>query len=128
MLAISLGCHSESDDVLVVAKQFASAVQRKDIPTILKISEQTRIDRLEKAAERASDQIGGRRQVEVREMLQIVGTNSVFAAETFEVTRIQDDRAKVLVTGVSGESFELDMIRQGGLWRVIIPVPAILNY
>ena len=71
-LALVVGCQSEDEEPVEVAKAFASASRSSDIKRMLPLLERDAAARLEAAAEQASDHVGGRRNIEAWEMLQVV--------------------------------------------------------
>lgn len=117
------GCSESEPEPVAAAKRFASAVRRGDVEALLPLLEHATLERLEQAAERASDQVGGRRSIEAQEMLQIVDVAPELQIAEAEVLESTDTNAKVQLTGASGVQHVLHLVYEDGAWRVSIPVP-----
>jgi hypothetical protein len=116
-------CQDDAADPVRTAQLFAAAVQRGDMKSVFPLLEQTAADRLTRAAEQASDQVGGRRRLGPAEMLQIVDLSPTF--ELAETVLVDNDGqlAHVRLVGAQREDFTLTLVREDGAWHVRIPTP-----
>lgn len=123
-LAMLVGCGSDDPPAVVAAKKFAAAVQSGDTERVLALAESAAAERVGQLAERASDQVGGRRLIEPREMLQVVDVDPSFqVADAAIVGGDGVGSAVVALTGADGTVHELTLVDEEGEWRVRIPVP-----
>lgn len=133
--SIGAGCQRHEAEPVAVARAFAEAARRGDVRAMLTLIERPAVDRLALAAERASDQVGGRRSIEPAEMLQIVGVDRTVAVADAELLDTNDERAHVELTMTNGRTIRLELVweqaiagdddspaRDGG-WKVRIPMP-----
>jgi hypothetical protein len=131
-----LGCKADELEPVTVARAFAEAARRGDVDAMLAVIERPAVDQLALAAERASDQVGGRRSIEPSEMLQIVGVDRTIAVASAELIDTNGERAHVELTMTDGRTIRLELVweqaiagdddtpaRAGG-WKVRIPMPA----
>lgn len=116
-------CRDDAADPVRTAQAFTAAVQRGDMKAVLPLLEQAASDRLTRAAEQASDQVGGRRRIEPAEMLQIVDVPPTF--ELAEAVLLDNDgqTAHVRLVGAQQDSYNLTLVREDGAWHVRIPTP-----
>jgi hypothetical protein len=120
-LALS-SCNEEPAPVKA-AKAFASAVQGNNVEAMLGLVDASTVAMLEQAAERASDQIGGRRSVEPEEMLQIVDIDRRFMVAKAELVTQTESTASVRLVGADGSEHVLQLVLEEDEWRVKVPVP-----
>lgn len=131
------GCGSQESEPVSVARIFANTVRRGDVAGMLAVIERPAVERVELAAEQASDQVGGRRGIEPSEMLQIVGVDRTVAVAEAELLDDDGERAHVELTMTDGETVRLELVweqaiagdddspaRPGG-WKVRIPLPRV---
>jgi hypothetical protein len=78
---------------------------------------------LQTAAHRASDQVGGRRNIDPHEMLQVVDVDPRFQVAEAELLEADDRQARVRLIGVDGTEHELRLVYEDDAWKVSIPVP-----
>lgn len=138
MLATLLlsACASKEAEPVSVARAFADAARRGNVEAMLAVVEYSAVEQLEFAAERASDQVGGRRSIEAREMLQIVSVDRTIAVAEARLIDEDNARAHVELTMTDGRTIRLELIweqaivgdgtapsRPGG-WKVRIPLPS----
>jgi len=121
LLAVA-GCHREPEPV-TVAKAFATAMQQRDAKALLPFLDARARKRLEEAAERATDQIGGRRQVGTYEMLQVVDVDPRFQVARATLVDSSETTATVRLDGVDGSEHVLTLLREDGEWHVRLPIP-----
>jgi hypothetical protein len=134
-LAVGSSCKRDEAEPVAVARAFAEAARRGDVEAMLAVIERPAVDRLSQAAERASDQVGGRRSIEPAEMLQIVGVDRTTAVAAAELLETNLERALVELTMTDGRTVRLELVweqpiidddgtptRTGG-WKVRIPTP-----
>lgn len=119
----SAGCGDEDEAPIAVARAFTSAAQRGDVKQMLPLLEQGVVAHLEGAAEQASDQVGGRRSIEVHEMLEVVAAEPGFAIASSEVLDNDGTTAHVELVGPEDERHVLELVFQDGSWRVRVPIP-----
>jgi hypothetical protein len=140
VLVLTLGssgfaCKADEAEPVAVARAFAEAARRGDVDAMLAVIERPAVDQLALAAERASDQVGGRRSIEPGEMLQIVGVDRTIAVASAELLDDDGERAHVELTMTDGRTIRLELVweqaiagdddspaRAGG-WKVRIPMP-----
>ena len=123
LVACLWACGEKKAAPVVAAQEFALAMQRGDAKTVIGLLEKDAASRLELAAARASDQVGGRRNIEVFEMLQVVDVADSFQVAKAELVTGDDEHALVALTAADGTRHDLDMVFQDGSWRVRVPVP-----
>ena len=116
-------CGTDDDSPQAIARAFANAVQRGDAPAVLGLMERQAVERVQAAAERASNQVGGRRNIDTREMLQIVDIDVTFQLAAVEVQERSQDQASVTLVDAAGKSYPLEMVREQGQWRVRVAIP-----
>jgi hypothetical protein len=105
-------------------KAFASAMQRGDVKALLLLVDREAAARLEQEAARASDHVGGRRNIEPHEMLQVVDVPDSFQVARAELVVGDAEAAQVKLTAADGSEHLIDLVLQDGSWRVRIPQPA----
>jgi hypothetical protein len=126
MVAGSLiACSDDEPASVTVAKRFAAAVQGGDTEKMLELAESRAMQHLERAAERASDQVGGRRTIEPHEMLQVVDVDPSFQVAQAELVHEDAETATVRLVGADGRTHELSLVSEDGQWRVRISVPPV---
>lgn len=121
-LMMLTGCSEKAASVLA-AQEFAAVMQRGDAKALIALVELEAAARLERAATRASDQVGGRRSIELYEMVQIVDVPDSFRVAKSELIEGDDTQAQVALIGADGTRYLLDMVFQEGSWRVRVPMP-----
>jgi hypothetical protein len=119
------GCGEKEAAPVTAARAFAAAMQRGDVKTVLPMLEQSALERLEQEAARASDHVGGRRNIEPYEMLQIVGVPDSFQVAKAELVTGDDESAQVRLVAADGKEHLLDLVVQEDKWRVRVPQPPI---
>lgn len=132
-LVLALGCARDESEPVAVARAYADAARRSDVPGMLAVIEHDAVAELERAAERASDQVGGRRAIEATEMLQIAGVERTLAvaeatlveqdSQTATVELIMTDGRTVIVHLV-WEPSEVESEESAGAWKVRVPLPS----
>ena len=131
-----LACGPDESEPESVARRFAEIARRGDVVAMLEVVERPAVERVERAAARARDQVGGRRSIETPEMLQIVGVDRTMAVADTELLDDDGEVAHVELTMTNGEVLRLELVweqalagdddspaRPGG-WKVRIPLPA----
>jgi len=108
---------------VTAAKQFSAAVRARDTPALLEIVDSRTVAYVDAAAERASDQIGGRRSVEPPEMLQVVDVDARSAIVKAELISEEGDTASVRLTGADGSEHDVHLVLEDGAWKVSLPTP-----
>lgn len=119
---LATGCREESEPV-TAAKRFASAVRARDTAALLESVDAQTNDHVRSAAERASDQIGGRRSVAPTEVLQVVDVDVRNAIANAELLSQSEEDARVRLVGVDGSEHDLSLVFENGDWKVSLPVP-----
>lgn len=118
------GCGDEEPAPVRAARQFASAARAGDVEEVLARVDAQTVARVRQAAQRASDQVGGRRSVELHEMLQVVDVDPRFQVKSAELVEGDEQRAVVRLVGAEeGTSHTLELIFEEGSWRVHLPLP-----
>lgn len=116
-------CGEDEPPPVTAARAFARAIRMGDVKTMLTLVDTQTVTRVSQAAERASDQVGGRRSVEPMEMLQVVDVDPRFQIASAELREGDDQRAVVQLTGADGTVHSLELINEDGAWRVLLPRP-----
>ena len=128
LLVVFAGCKEEPAPV-VAAKRYASAVRARDTERLLEVVDSKTSDYVQRAAERASDQIGDRRPRPLArfgqptEMLQVVDVNARNAIAKAELLSESGDTASVRLTGADGTEHDLQLVLEDGAWKVSLPTP-----
>lgn len=118
------GCGREKEAAPVTAaRTFAQVMQRGDTKTLIGLLELEAVARLERAATRASDQVGGRRNIELYEMVQVVDIPDSFQLAKAELVEGDDTQALVALTAADGTRHVLELVFQESVWRVRVPIP-----
>ena len=124
MLTLGLGslsaCGNEEPAPVTKAKEFATAVRAGNVEDVLEMMDAAAAEHLREAAQRASDQVGGRRVVAPYEMLQIVDVDPSFQVAKAELTQGDDSTATVVLTGADGVTHDLHLVVEDGEWKVRI--------
>jgi len=123
VLAGALACGEKEAEPVTAAKAFASAMQRGDVKALLQLVDRDAVARLEQEAARASDHVGGRRNIEPYEMLQVVDVPDSFQVAAAELVTGDAEAAQVKLTAADGSEHFIDLVFQDGSWRVRIPPP-----
>lgn len=125
VLAMLLSVHGCSEEPAPVktAKEFLAAAQGNNVEALLDLVDARAVAFLQHSAERASDQIGGRRSVEPEEMLQIVDVDRRFMVARAELVTQTDTTAQVRLVGAEGTAHVLELVLEDDGWRVRIPLP-----
>ena len=119
------GCGSTEEEPVRVAKEFARAAQFGNVKAMYELLDDETIAYLEASAEKASDQVGGRRKVEPTEMLRVLPDDRLAQISEAELVEQAEDRAVVRLTDTAGEEHHLRLVLQDGRWRVEIPRPPV---
>jgi hypothetical protein len=122
-LAGALACGRKDPEPVKAAKAYASAMQRSDVKALIELLDRDAADRLQAAAARASDHVGGRRIIEPHEMLQIVDIPTSFQVAEAELVSGGDDSAQVKLVAADGTEHFIDLVMQDGRWRVRVNGP-----
>jgi hypothetical protein len=122
-LGWAAACGNDEPPPVSAARAFAAAVPSGDSKRMLTLVDERSRDALEQAAHRASDQVGGRRNIEPREMLQIVDVDPRFQIARAELIEEDEGRARVRLTGVDGTEHELTLVNEDDGWKVSLPLP-----
>jgi hypothetical protein len=125
-LVVGDGCRTqqtEAEAVEATVKAFAAAAWANDIPALLATLDSAALARLAAAAEHASAQIGGRRNIEPHEMLGVVGIEPTFQLGKVEVDDVREDRATARLRAADGGVTVIELVREPEGWRVVLPQP-----
>jgi hypothetical protein len=123
--ALSGACGAQGADPVRTAQAFTGAVQRGDMKSVLPLLEKAALERLDQAAEQASDHVGGRRRVEPAEMLQIVDVSPTFELAAAELVDNDGATAHVRLVGAQQESHTLTLVFEDGAWHVRLATPPL---
>ncbi|MFV8750710.1 hypothetical protein ACNOYE_09170 [Nannocystaceae bacterium ST9] len=130
LASLALGCGRDESEPVAVARAYADAARRSDVPAMLAVIEHDAVAELERAAERASDQVGGRRAIEATEMLQIAGVDRTLAVAEATLVEQDDQSATVELVMTDGRTvivhlvWEANESEAGGAWKVRVPLPS----
>jgi hypothetical protein len=119
------GCGEKDPPPVTAAKAYASAMNRGDVKALLLLVDRAAVERIEQSAGQASDHVGGRRNIEPHEMLQIVDVPSSFQVAAAELVTGDAESAQVRLTAADGSVHLLDLVLQDGSWRVRVPLPPV---
>ncbi len=129
LLAISLmsagmaACSREPQPVQV-ARRYAQAMRSGDTAMLFPLLERELVSKLEAAAERASEQVGGRRNIDAHEMLHIVDVDAYFQVASAELLDDDEDTsARVKLIGTDRSEHIVVLGYEDGAWRVRIANP-----
>jgi hypothetical protein len=131
-LVLALGCARDESEPVAVARAYADAARRSDVPGMLAVIEHDAVAELERAAERASDQVGGRRSIEATEMLQIAGVERTLAVAEATLVEQDSQTATVELIMTDGRTVIVHLVwepsevesESGGAWKVRVPLPS----
>lgn len=119
------GCGEKDPPPVTAAKAYASAMNRGDVKALLLLLEGAAVERIEQSAGHASDHVGGRRNIEPYEMLQIVDVPASFQVAEAELVVGDAESAQVRLTAADGSEHLLELVLQDGSWRVRVPLPPV---
>lgn len=108
---------------MTTAKAFANAARIGDVEQVLAMADAQTVARVQQAAERAGDQVGGRRVIEPTEMMQVVDVDPRFQIAKAELSQGDEQRATVRLEGADGTSHVVELVNEEGAWRVRLPLP-----
>jgi len=114
---LAAGCDREAEPV-AAAKAFAAAMLERDATELLRLVDDASRAELEQSAERATDQIGGRRRVGAYEMLQVVDVDPRFQVVKAEQLARSETEATVRLDGVDGSSYVVPLVLEDAKWHV----------
>lgn len=117
------GCGEEEPAAVQAARRFAQAVRAGEVEQVLALLDAPTVAHVAQAAVRASDQVGGRRNVEPQEMLQVVDVDPHFQVDEAELLLGDEQRAEVRLTGTDGTAHTLSLVNEDGSWRVHLSLP-----
>jgi hypothetical protein len=120
---LALGCGEEEPAPVQTARRFVQAVQAGEVEQVLALVDAEAVAHVRHAAERASDQVGGRRSIEQQEMLQVVDVDPYFQIKQAELVQGDERQALVRLTGADDTARVLELINENGSWRVNLPLP-----
>lgn len=123
LLASPAGCGEDEPAPVVAARAFARAARGDSTDDLLPLIERRALARLEQAATRASDQVGGRRSIDPTEMLQVVDLPSRFQVASAELVSSDDLHAEVVLTAADNTRYTIHLVFEDDAWRVTVPVP-----
>jgi len=118
------GCALGRSEPEIVARAFLDALVAEDYETAVALSVRPVRERLAAAAQRASDQVGGRRTFAAHEMFQVLDLPAGLGAATLVVERAGDDEAVVTIRLPDDTHRSLSLRREDGAFRVVVPLPA----
>jgi len=124
VLAGASACGEKEAAPVTAAKAFASAMQRGDVKALLELIDREAVAHIEQEAARASDHVGGRRNIEPIEMLQVVDVPDSFQVAKAELVVGDAEAAQVKLTAADGSEHLIDLVLQDGTWRVRVPMPS----
>lgn len=128
--SLVLGCARDEGEPVAVARAYADAARRSDVPGMLAVIDHDAVAELERAAERASDQVGGRRSIEATEMLQIAGVDRTLAVAEATLVEQDSETATVELIMTDGRTVIVHLVwepsesESGGAWKVRVPLPS----
>ena len=120
-------CRQGESEPAKVVRSFADAVNRGDPKAILEFLEPRALEMLEQGAQRASDQVGGRRQVLPHELLQVTRLDPTFVIVKVEDVAVEGAGATVRVLSNNGESVDISLVLFEGQWKISLPIPPALS-
>lgn len=115
------GCGEREPGPVAAAKQYMRIVKSRSVEDLVELMTESARKQLERGASAASDQIGGRRNVAPTEMLQLVEFDERFRVFEAELVDESERAAIVRITGSEGAELELELRREDGRWRVVLP-------
>lgn len=119
----AVACGGDEAAPVTTARAFAATVQTGDPKRMLQLVDERARTYLQRAAHRASDQVGGRRNVEPHEMLQVVDVDPRFQVARAELIEADEHTARVRLTGVDGTEHDLSLVHEEDAWKVSIALP-----
>jgi hypothetical protein len=122
-----LGCQPSVEDPIRAASRFvAVAGYGQGVSIWPHLSEKTRLI-LEREAERASNQIGERRNISPSEMLQIVDVPTFDPRRIPELRSRSETTAEVVFFDMKGTEYPVKMFLEEEQWRVNLPLDDSLS-
>jgi hypothetical protein len=116
------GCQPATEDPVRAAGRFVAAARYgQGVSLWPYLSADTRAV-LEREAERASNQIGERRNIAPTEMLQIVDVPTFDPRRIPELRSREENEAEVLFFDANGAEYPVNMFFEEGHWRVDLPL------
>jgi hypothetical protein len=122
-VGLAVGCGEDEPGSVQAARRFVHAVQAGEVAKVLELVDAEAVAYVQRAAARASDQVGGRRNVEGSEMLQVVDVDPHFQVQQAELVEGDERRALVRLHGADDTTRTLDLVNENGEWKVKLPLP-----
>jgi len=132
-----VACGRDESEPVAVARAYADAARRSDVPGMLAVIDHDAVAELQRAAERASDQVGGRRSIEATEMLQIAGVDRTLAVAEAKLVEQDSQTATVELVMTDGRTVVVHLVWEpsdtassdpeaepAGAWKVRVPLPS----
>ncbi len=114
-------CQVDDDTPEAAVRNFAAAASADDREAIYELLGPETRRRLEIAAKRATDLVGGSKRYDPLDMISIGKSIDAPPPRDFAVKARSDSRAIVEILGAMGERSQVTVVNVNGHWRIEIP-------
>ena len=114
-------CNVDSSSPQAAVRDFSAAANAGDREAVYRLLGPETQRRLDVAAKRATDLVGGPRRYSALDMISIGRSSDTPPAKDFILRQHTDARATVEVVSVSGERSFVQVVKVDGRWRIELP-------
>jgi hypothetical protein len=114
-------CDVDNDSPRAAARDFATVASAGDRSAVFRLLGPETQKRLEQAAKRATDLVGGSRRYSPLDMISISRSSDTPPPNDFILRERSESRATVEIVSASGERARVQVVKVGGQWRIELP-------
>lgn len=114
-------CQVDEDTPQAVVREFAAAASADDREALYRMFGPETRRRLEAAAKRATDLVGGSERYSPLDMISVGRSRDVPPPKDFVLKEQSESLATVEIIGAMGERSEVTVVRVDGGWRIELP-------
>jgi hypothetical protein len=114
-------CQVEDDTPQAAVREFAAAAAADDREALYRIFGPETRQRLDAAAKRATDLVGGSERYSPLAMISVGRSRDLPLAKDFVVKERSESRALVEIVGPMGDRAEVTVVRVDGRWHIELP-------
>lgn len=114
-------CDVDDSSPQAAAREFAAAANAGDRDAVYRLLGPETQRRLQIAAQRATDLVGGSQRYQALDMISISRSSDTPPPKDFILRDHSPSRATVEIVSVSGERARVQVVRVDGAWRIELP-------
>lgn len=114
-------CDVDNSSPQAAVRDFSAAANAGDRDAVYRMLGPETQRRLDIAAQRATDLVGGSRRYHALDMISIGRSSDTLPPKDFILRDRTDNRATVEIVGASGERAQVQVIEVDGRWRIELP-------